>query len=275
MRNTSENSENTTSGARGGPQSVGRIFSILDSLADVQQGATLSELAASTGAPKTSLVGLLSGLLEEGCLIRDASSRYFLGPRFISLAMRASAGRDFIRIVRPVLEKLAEDAGETAVIGSLVPDEDLGTYLDTADSSNPIRFAVKIGERRELFCTAMGKMLLAYFEPERLKRYLKSVSRTKFTDTTITGMKDLQAELVKTREEGISRTKDERIVGASGLASPIFSPNGEVNHVILIAGPSDRVKINTSRIEPLVKAAAAECTRLTGGTLPNHGETTE
>ncbi|MDP6346530.1 MAG: helix-turn-helix domain-containing protein [Alphaproteobacteria bacterium] len=74
---------------RGGPQSVRRILSILESLDGARDGASLADLAGAIGAPKTSLVGLLAGLTAEDCLVRDEAGRYTLGPRFLSLAMRA------------------------------------------------------------------------------------------------------------------------------------------------------------------------------------------
>ena len=265
MRSAPADTNTPSSVPRGGPQSVGRIFSILESLVAAADGATLSELAVDTGAPKTSLVGLLAGLTEEDCLLRDEAGRYVLGPRFISLAMRATAGRELMMITRPVLVELAESTGETAVLAALAPDVDVTTYLDRMESSNPIRYAVNIGERRDLYCTAAGKVLLAGFAPARLKAYLKSTSRQKFTATTIVSMRDLGAELSRVKEDGIARTADERIEGASGLAAPIFSADGEVMAALLIAGPSERMAANRIENERLLKDAAAKCTRLAGG----------
>ena len=255
-------------GPRAGPQSVGRIFTILDSIAGNGAKATLSALAIVAGAPKTSLVGLLAGLTAEGCLVRDEAGRYSLGPRIQALAMQAMAGREFVMLARPILSRLVEATGETAVIGTLAPDADLAVYLDKVESSNPIRYAVTVGERRELYCTAMGKALLAYFEPARLKKYLKATHRKQFTATTITGTADLLAELSRIRREGIARTNGERVRGASGLAVPIFGGNGAVVAALLIAGPSGRMRANAKNNERLLKHAAVECSRLAGGALP-------
>ncbi len=265
MRSSIQNTDSPP--VRGGPQSVGRIISILDSLAGQQGGATLSELAADTGAPKTSLVGLLAGLTVEECLVRDHTGRYLLGPRFISLAMRVAAGRDLVTTVRPALLELAASTGETAVLGALAPDADVVTYLDKAESANPIRYAVTVGERRDLYCTAAGKVLLSGFDSARLKAYLKATERQKFTAETVTSIRDLTAELAQIRRDGIARTRDERIVGASGLAAPIYAKDGSVAAAMLIAGPSERMRANGDRNEHLLKEAAAGCNRLVGATL--------
>jgi DNA-binding IclR family transcriptional regulator len=174
-------------------------------------------------------------------------------------------------LARPILLRLVEATGETAVIGTLAPDSDLAIYLDKVESSNPIRYAVTVGERRDLYCTAMGKALLAYFEPARLNKYLKFNHRKQFTATTITGRADLLAELSRIRREGIARTNGERVRGASGLAVPVFGGNGAVVAALLIAGPSERMRANAKNNERLLKHAAAECSRLAGGTLPARG----
>ena len=259
-------SKSTTPSSRGGPQSVGRILTILDSLTRVSHGATLTELSESTGAPKTSLVGLLAGLTEEGCLVRDEGGRYFLGARFLSLAMRAIAGREFSSLVRPVLVDLVAATGETAVLGALAPDAEEAIYLDKVESSNPIRYTVAVGERRELYCTAVGKSLLAWFDETRLDAYLKSTSRIQFTDGTITGKRELLAELAKIRSDGVARSFDERVAGACAIAAPIFSADGSVVATLLVAGPTERMKTNIDAHEAALRKAADECTRLAGGT---------
>lgn len=252
---------------RAGPQSVGRIFAILDAIAGRRGGATLSELARIARAPKTSLVGLLGGLVQEGCLLRDAGGRYTLGPRVHALASRTIQGRDFVAQARPILQRLAEETGETAVVGGLAPDAELAVYLGKVESANSIRYAVTVGERRELYCTALGRALLAYFEPARLREYMR-LPREKWTPDTLTSGADILAELARVRREGIARTFGERISGASALAVPVFGQDGKVVAAVLLAGPTGRMRLNIRRNERAVREAAAECCRLAGGVPP-------
>jgi DNA-binding IclR family transcriptional regulator len=265
MRTPSSSVKRRAPKPRAGPQSVGRIFAILDSIAGSRRSASLSELAKITGAPKTSLVGLLAGMMAEGCLVRDDAGRYALGPRVHSLAMRAMAGKELVSLVRPILAQLSEATGETTVLGALAPDADVVIYLDRIESDNPIRYAVTVGQRRDLYSTATGKALLAYFEPERLKQYLNTTPRKRHTGTTITSASDLLAVLAQIRRDGLARNNDERVVGASGMAAPIFASDGSVVAALLIAGPSERMRVNAKNNEKLLRQAAAECTRLLGG----------
>lgn len=259
---------------RGGPQSVGRIFAILDLLAEARDGATLSELAVKTTAPKTSLVGLLSGLTLEGCLVRNEEGRYYLGPRFVALAMRATPGRELIATARPVLVGLVEASGETAVLGVLAPDAEVAIYLDKVESENPIRYAVSVGKRQELYCSAAGKILLAFFTSERRENYLKSYVREKFTAATIIGAAELQREVSQIRREGVAYSVDEGVSGASGVGAAIYAADGSVVASLSIAGPTERMRQNRAENVRLIKAAAANCTKRIGGTLATGQEAT-
>ena len=250
---------------RSGPRSVRRIVLTLEALCDADDGVTLSELASRMDAPKTSLVELLAGLTAEGCVERDAAGRYHLGSRFISLALRAASGRDLVTLARPLLVELVEVTGETVVLGILSPDRETAIYLDKVETDNPIRYTVSVGERRELYCTGVGKILLAYLEPDQRQKYIRSMARERFTTNTITSARALQSELARVRREGIARTIDERFLGASGIAAPIYSGDGRVMAAMLVAGPSDRVKKRSAQIEEAVREAADELSRLVGG----------
>ena len=236
---------------------------ILERLVAARAGMTgtvsLNDIADATGAPKSSLLGLLQGLQDEGCVVRDRDGAYALGVRFLRLATHAVFGEQMVELLRPVLAELVAATGETAVLGALSADQGMITYLDRVESPNPIRYAVETGVQRELHCTAGGKLLLAYMEPARLGAFLDGVARQKFTPATITDKRKLRAELARIRADGLSRTCDERIAGASGVAVPVFGPDGAVAATILIAGPSERMQQAAARNEVAMHRAAARC----------------
>ncbi len=252
-----------------GPRSIERIMAILEALTNASAGLTLSEIAKSATIPKSSLVGLLGGLTEQKCLKRDNSGRYILGPRFLALAMRVVTNQEFVPLLHPILVNLVQETGETAIIASLVHDEYLVTFLDKVESPNSIRYTVTLGERRELHCTVAGKLFLAEFQPEQFESYLANCPRKRFTEQTLTGKTELRTAISAIRREGIARTHDERLSGASGLAAPIYSASGEVLAAMMLAGPTERMRKNKEKNEALVIRAAQEATRLLGGKLPD------
>lgn len=232
-----------------GPQSVGRVLSILEHVASRQDGATLTELATHAQAPKTSLAGLIKGLVEEGALWRETSGRYVCGERLYALAAQVSPGRDLAKLVRPSLIRLMQATGETVVLGVPADDDDVVVYIDKVETDSPVRYTVNVGERREMYCTSMGKALLAHAPAAQVKRVLSPRHLKRFTARTIISPEALRKALAAIREEGIARTQGERIEGADGLAAPLFGPNRQAIAAILIAGPSSRMAAHKTRIE--------------------------
>jgi DNA-binding IclR family transcriptional regulator len=250
------------------PQSVDRIFAVLDLLAAQPQGESLAGIARAVAAPKTSMVGLLAGMVNAGYLSREASGAYTLGSRMFGLAVRVAARADLHVFARPILSELVQATGETALLGAMAPDAELAMYLDKVESPNPVRYTVATGERRELYASAMGKLLLAYLPEARREKYLKTEKLRSFTANTITSVRDLREEMVRIREQGVARTHAERVAGASALAAPVFGADGAFLVGLGIAGPSDRMRAHRSAIERTLKDAAKRLTALAAGLKP-------
>jgi DNA-binding IclR family transcriptional regulator len=226
------------------PQSVGRIFHILDFLSVQPEGESLASIARVTGAPKNSIIGLLAGMVENGYLTRDERAIYRIGPTMFSLAMRIAGGMRLPGLVRPALERLMAETGETALAGTLVSGADVITYFEKVESVSPVRYTVSLGERRELYPTAMGKLVLAFMEPGERDAYLRSHPLHQFTGSTITSVRVLRAELKTIRRTGVSHTSNERVIGASAIAAAVLGAHKQFITGIGIAGPSERIELH-------------------------------
>lgn len=240
------------------PQSVDRIFAVLERLSSqADRGASLAELSRELDAPKSSLISLLAGMVASGHLTKDEAGSYRLGARMFSLAMRVVGSLNLASIARPILEALTEQTGETTLLGALAPSGDLAMYIDKVESQSALRYTVSLGEQRDLYSSAIGKLLLAYLPPDRQNAYLRTHELRAFTDATITSHADLRGQLEEIRRLGYAVTTGERIVGADALAAPVFRFGHELMAAIVVAGPSERMRANRSvHIERLVEAAA-------------------
>lgn len=247
------------------PQSVERIFAVLDHLAVERSGDSLAGIARKVEAPKTSMVGLLAGMLDCGYLQRDQQGTYSLGPRMLSLAMRVTAKTELTVLARPLLARLVEQTGETALLGTLAPDADVSMYIDKVESSNPVRYTVALGERRELYTSAIGKLLLAHMDKARRDKYLRTERLRAFTPNTITSVRQLRGELEQILRDGFSRTNSELVIGASAVAAPVFGPHGKLLVGIGLAGPSHRIHANRPKLESHLHEAAKSLTQLVAG----------
>lgn len=230
--------------AGGSPQSVERIFAVLNALAASQEAMGLSELARVLGAPKTSLVGLLAGMVDGDFLQREPNGGYRLGPRMFALSMRVVGRLNLTVLARPVLEWLEEQTGETALLGALAPSGDTAMYIDKVESRSALRYTVSLGEHRELYCTAIGKLLLAYMPEAAQREYLETHALKRFAQATVTDRRMLLKEIADSREAGFFHTRGERVEGASAFAVPVFGFPGAMPFGVVVAGPSERMDRN-------------------------------
>ena len=251
------------------PQSVDRIFAILDALSASTSGIRLSEIARMVDAPKSSIVSLLGGMANTGHVQRGDDGLYRLGPRMYSLAMRVVGSLDLAALARPMLEWLEQQTGETALLGALAPAGDVAIYIDKVESHSPLRYTVSLGQQRDLHSTAIGKLLLAYMPAARLEAYVKNAKLTAFTPATLTTPSSLRKELSAVRARGFASTAGDQVVGASAFAAPVFGFQGEFMAGMVIAGPSERMLANQiHHTSCLLDAARRLCELMANGPQP-------
>lgn len=251
--------------ADAGPRAILRVPEVLMALAAKPGGSSLAELSPRLKVPKTSLHRLLR-TLERGGYLTSQGGLYRLGPtsfRLASLIGKSAPASAFPVSARPTIEWLARETQETVMLGVLSGDEPEVLYVDVIDSEAPVRFSVPIGDRRPLYCAASGQALLAFLPRDKQQDYLRETEFTRFTPFT-TGKEELQELLQEVRDTGVAFDDGGKIMGASGIASPIFDREGVAFASVSVAGPSERMEAERARLEPLVLSAGERISRLLG-----------
>lgn len=228
-------------------------------------GVSLAELALQLALPKTSLHRLLR-TLEGGGYLTHAGGLYAPGPESLRLANvlgRASQLADFPACARPLLEGLAAETGETVMLSVLSEAGAETIYVDVIESEAPLRFTLRVGNRRPLFSTASGKVMLAFSPAEARKRYLANADFLQFTLET-SNRKDMPAILRQARDEAVVFDRNGIVDGASGVASPAFDRDGALFCAVSVAGPTERIEAHRARIEALVREAGARLSAVLG-----------
>jgi len=199
-----------------------------------------------------------------GYLVRGPDGRYRLGPAAFTLAMAALSNRELPEMARPFLEDLTAKSGETALLATLAGDVAAAVYIDKVESRNTVRYTAKIGERRPLYCSAIGKLLLAYLPPAKREEYLKTTRLKAFTPQTPVTRGALRRELDEIRGAGLSVSIDEIAEGAAGLAAPVFDRHGDVVAGLVLGALSQRVRAEQPRLAALVMDSARDLSRVMG-----------
>lgn len=226
----------------GSPQSVTRIVRILEALCARPEPATLADLARALDAPKSSLAALLRGLADEGFVVpvdrgwRLGASAFGLGSALLEARRRVQSSD----LIRDGMRRLAERTGETVLLGVRDPGGESMTYIDSVESRNPVRFTVSVGDRRMLYTTAGGRMLLAGLGEEAVRNYLAALRPVRLTPATEIDKNALLAAITIARRDGVAQTVDQAGEGVTGTAAPIRDAAEEVIGVLIVAAPSGR-----------------------------------
>ena len=245
------------------PRSALRIPLLLSLLANEPEGATLSQISARIGTPKSSLLALLRGLTQSGFL-HSREGRYAIGPEAVKLAAAILAQQKFPDLARPVVDALALATGESALLARLDLDAAAAVYLYKADSRNALRFIVEVGSREPLYSSAVGRVLLA-FQPKAWRDlYLRRTKLVPLTAKTQTRKRELVRLLDAIRRDRLAASPEETIEGVTGIAAPVVDRSGEVLAGIVIGVPTLHALSRMAALQRQVKEAAVEVSRLMG-----------
>lgn len=249
------------------PRSPQRVMQILEALSAAPNGTRVSKLRKQLGAPKTSLLNLLKALELAG-YIESIDSGYRLGTASLQLAAMIAGGSPLVRPVRHLLRRLAQDTGETAMVGILTQDQRHTIYLESVESRNALRFAVPIGQPLPLYCSAVGWVFMAFRDSAFVENYLSTTKLKPFTPNTLTSKEQILDALARVKQSGIAESRSQMTEGILGIAAPVFNPAGEVLAVVLVGAPIERATARRDEIVGLVRQAGAEMSEVLGYSGP-------
>ncbi len=249
-------------------QTVTNALRLLEEFgADEELGVT--ELSRRLGLHKNNVFRLLATLEEMGYVEQaEQSERYRLGVRCLELGYAFSRHRDLVRSARPVLEGLARETGETVHLGVLRDFQVV--HLDGEPASHLVATTLRVGQRLEAHCTALGKALLAASEASVRERFDRErVARgalEPFTSATITDREKLFEHLRTVASQGWAVDLEERATGLCCAAAPVHDATGTVVAALSVSGPLFRLDAERllDRAVPAVLAAAARLSRELG-----------
>lgn len=203
--------------------------------AAVNTGASLLQLVAATGMPKSSVHRYLEVLVQEGFLERDAQTgTYRLGARIVSLA--SSETPLLVIRARPYLERLRDRFDETVNLGILSGDNIV--YLDIVESPKTVRLAARVGDRDMVHSTALGKAIAAALPETEVKALLQRTGLPRRTANTITRAADFMKHLELVRRHGFAVDDQENDI--EGRCVAIVIPARRVQYAISISGITSR-----------------------------------
>jgi DNA-binding IclR family transcriptional regulator len=238
-------------------EKAGRVLDLFQS-DHPEWGVTDTALALEI--PRSSAHALLSSLAEIGLLQRRDSGRYQVGWRVIELAEVTRQTADVRSAAAGALERLAAKHGETCHLA--VRDRNHVLYVDKMLGTHNVTVqGARVGTRLDMYCTSVGKALLAYADAGMIETYLAHTTLRQLTPHTITHAGQLRANLEQIRTQGIAVDLGEAAEDLFCVAAPIRDDFGKVVAAISLSAPNNRFTRHREAYTASVKAAAAEISR--------------
>jgi len=167
----------------------------------------IKELSLSTGLLASIVQRIVNTLELKNYLMQNPSiDKYRLGIALYNISKSYAENFDWIDSARIQMEKLVEKHKETVNLATLQGQKVV--YLTKVDSPNILRPNFDIGVQYPVFCTSLGRCLLAY-QPAELIDTMLSSSIEACTEKTINDMDTMRTELSKVRKLGYAIEDEE------------------------------------------------------------------
>jgi len=214
--------EDDTSGSKQ-PESVAavlKVFGILQALSERPETG-ISELSVRLSMPKATVYRFLQTIMMLGYVRQEPDSeRYGLTMKVYELGAKALQQPEVVDLAKHPMQILADKTGETIHLGALIESEII--YIHKVDSNHTLGMYSRIGRRAPLHCTAIGKVLMAWEDPERRALVLKGVDFMPYREKTITTIKQYEEELQKVKAQGFAEDQEEFDDHIRCIGIPIF-----------------------------------------------------
>lgn len=242
--------------------SVQKTFALLEHFTVQKPEWGVTELASAIGSNKSTVYRFLADLLKLGVLHKNPDTeKYSLGLKLFELGNRVKLKSAFTEKTHPVLIEVAKSITETVHIAVLKDFQIF--HLDKVESPQGLKLSSHIGGLGPAYCTALGKVLLAYLPEREQDRALAVIyeerSPIAYTRHTIVDLQQLKSELATVKNRAYAVDKEEAELGLICVGIPIFNQNDEIIAGLSASGPASRFEEDkvASYVATLQKGAAA------------------
>ena len=232
-----------------------KTLDILDAIKRAPNGLGLTELAHSLSLPKTTVYRIATTLVSREYLEQTVSGIYRVSRKMFVLPVREQLDQMLIRVAQPFILELAAMCNETVNLGLIDAAEIV--VIHTAESSQAVRMSSKVGNRRFLHATALGKVMLAAMDRKDIDHLIGLKGMPRITENTITDFDQLMDELQRIRHFGYAIDNQENEIEGRCIASSITA-QGQVVAALSISGPEFRMSLRRTRsLAPELKKTCA------------------
>lgn len=249
-------------------ESVHRALVLLSELRD-RDVLAVKEAADLLGVVPSTAHRLLSALCYDGFAVQDRDRHYRLGPEFRPEHVRGMDVHQFRALVRPVIEELSADVGETVHVW--VRQGPVIRWVDGVEGTAPAHVAPgEQWDRVPAYASAAGKALLSELNGKQLEEAFAD-GLPPARASRITNLQSLKRHLRAVRSRGYALSIEESAQGVDGIGVSSKDAMGRPIFAISLAIPSSRFDRRRvpSYVEALRRAVDRTEEVLAGGSRPS------
>lgn len=242
---------------------VVRTLDILELFLDAAAPLSAPEVVRLTGLPRTSVHELLATLVSRDYLQKDESGSYRLGVRLLQLGNAYASRFDMLSAANEAARELSARLGETVSVAVLEGADVF--YLAKVEARDQLRLPSSIGQRLPANATGLGKAMLAYVSPPRLRQLFTDPDHLPaMTAQSIRTLTELEENLEQVREVGVAYEREESAADVSCVAAPVRDSSGSVVAAISVSLPTARFEQRTAHewADDVIAGAEAFSARL-------------
>jgi DNA-binding IclR family transcriptional regulator len=224
---------------RGAPESrLRRGLHALEQLSVRPQSA--AELARVLGANRSTALRILLELEAAGYVVRDSDTKRFstVMERLYALAVPPDDHWDWVELVHPLLASIRDEFGEASM--HALPATGTMVYMAFFPSLHPIAVRERIGTKRPLHCSALGKAYLSALDRQALDLELGRLTYEGGTDRAPRGPLELGRRVADARDRGYAVDREETFDGVVCVAVPTQIA-GALIGAAGVSGPANRL----------------------------------
>lgn len=212
-----------------------RSVEILKLISKKPEGITLDGICEALSLPKTSAYDIVTTLVEMGMANVDKGQRqrYTIGLTAYRIGVNYTNNMDFISTIEPELRALAREVGKTVFFG-IRSDHEV-VYISKFEPENPIITTATVGTKNPVYCTSLGKAILAYSDEQTRNQVLGHIRFRRYTERTIGDKNTLMQELLQVRTQGYALDAREMEDHMECAGAPVFGSDGSMVGAISVS----------------------------------------
>lgn len=222
-----------------------RTLDLLEAFGREGRALKLTQLARLLGVPVSSCHQLVGTLEARGYLYSFGRHKeIYPSGKILGVARALVAHDPWLRSTAPFLQALRDRTRETVILGKRQGHRAI--YLAVEEGPEPVRFTARVGDRKPLHVSAIGRGLLAGMEDRALAAMLETLSARYPAAVPGFDATSFAAELRRGQKRGWHIQRSPPAIDVQAI-SAAFAIADDVA-AISVAGPRPRVARAQARI---------------------------